>query len=85
MERRSLSRKSVLFYRNERARPAFVFEKQKTSTNPQTFITILYPYSGNTAPAILVKENAGNDFAGGHLNLSLTINSKVKQIKANLK
>ncbi|WP_316748767.1 heparin-sulfate lyase HepC [Pedobacter gandavensis] len=71
-------------YRTEVSRPAFVFEKAKKDGNTQQFISIVYPYEGNTAPEITIKENKGNDFEKGIINLSLTINGKQQTVKATL-
>lgn len=69
-------------YRKEMERPAFVFEKSKADGNTQTFVSVVYPFQGQKAPAISVKENAGNDFAKGNINLTITIDGKAKNIKS---
>lgn len=71
-------------YRKETARPAFAFEKNKANTQAEHFVTVLYPFDGAKAPEINIKENAGNDWAKGLLNLSITINGKASTLKANL-
>lgn len=71
-------------YQKETPRPAFAFEKQKTDDKSQTFVTVLYPYQGSKAPKISIKENAGNDFEKGKINLTLTINGKQKLVVANV-
>ncbi|AHF16202.1 heparin-sulfate lyase HepC [Niabella soli] len=71
-------------YRQELERPAFVFEKAKTSDAPQTFITILYPYNGQKAPEITLKENASNNYDAGTLSLVLTVDGKQKDITVRL-
>ncbi|WP_017259817.1 heparin-sulfate lyase HepC [Pedobacter arcticus] len=72
------------FYRKEQPRPALAFEKQKSDDKTQSFVSILYPYNGEKAPQISVKENKGNDYAKGTINLTLTIDGKVKNVIANL-
>lgn len=71
-------------YQKEVKRPAFVFEKDKTNSNTQSFITVLYPYQGAAAPEINMKENAGHDAAHGNINLSITINGKTTTIQQDL-
>lgn len=71
-------------YNQEMKRPAFVFEKPKKDSNTQTFISIVYPYSTEKAPEISVKENAGNDYEKGLLNLTLTINGKKQDLKTKI-
>lgn len=71
-------------YNQEMKRPAFVFEKPKKDSNTQTFISIVYPYETEKAPEILVKENPGNDYEKGVLNLTLTINGKKQDIKTKI-
>jgi len=70
-------------YQKETPRPAFVFEKMKTDTSAQTFVTVVYPYNGSKPPEILIKENAGHSYAQGHINLTLTINGKSRTISTN--
>ncbi|MEI6948632.1 heparin-sulfate lyase HepC [Paraflavisolibacter sp. H34] len=71
-------------YRQEQQRPAFAFEKTKGREATQTFVTVLYPFEGETAPPISLKEQAGNDFASGRIRLSLTIGGREKTIRADL-
>jgi len=71
-------------YNQEIKRPAFVFEKPKNDVKTQTFVSVVYPFDGIKAPEISIKENAGNDFEKGNINLSLIINGKQREIKANL-
>lgn len=71
-------------YQEETPRPAFAFEKQKNDAEPQTFITLLYPYSGNKAPVITVKENERNNFANGAIDLTITINGLSKKVITTL-
>ncbi|ANH80495.1 heparinase [Niabella ginsenosidivorans] len=71
-------------YRREVSRPAFVFEKPKTDGHPQTFVTILYPYSGEKVPEISLKENAGNNYDTNSLHLTLTINGRQKELVMKL-
>ena len=70
-------------YRQESIRPAYVFEKQKSDA-PVYFMSVLYPFEGNKAPAVTITENAGNDFANGKLNLTITINGVQKKIEVNI-
>ncbi|MCD2422418.1 heparinase II/III family protein [Niabella pedocola] len=69
-------------YQKETPRPAFVFEKQKAAVAPQSFVTVLYPYSGHKAPVITVKENAGNDFIKGTIDLTVTVNGVSRRVRA---
>lgn len=71
-------------YRKEIKRPAFAFEKAKTDTHAQTFITILYPYDGEKVPGISLKENVGNNYEEGNLNLTLVIDGRQKEIVTKL-
>jgi len=71
-------------YRKEMERPAFVFEKNKADGNTQTFVSVVYPFQGQKAPMISIKENAGNDFSKGQINLTITVNGKTKSIKSLL-
>jgi len=71
-------------YRKEMKRPAFVFEKPKKTETSQHFITVLYPYEGTVAPEISIKENAGNDYENGNLNITLSISGKKSTIVTNL-
>lgn len=71
-------------YNKEQPRPAFVFEKPKKDGQTQTFLSILYPYGTEKAPEISVKENAGNDYEKGNLNLTLIINGKKQDIKTKI-
>lgn len=71
-------------YKKEVQRPAFAFEKPKTDGRTQRFVTVVYPFEGTTAPTIRLKENAGNDYAKGIVNLTLIIDGKPKEIKTTL-
>jgi heparan-sulfate lyase len=71
-------------YNKEMARPAFVFEKPKQDAAAQEFVSIVYPYDGNEAPEISIKENSGNDFKKGIINLTLTIDGKQQELKTTL-
>jgi heparan-sulfate lyase len=71
-------------YNKEHSRPAFVFEKPKKDDKTQNFMSIVYPYDGEKAPEISIKENAGNDFEKGNINISLIINGKAQEIKTAL-
>ncbi|MGQ7947323.1 heparin-sulfate lyase HepC [Flavobacterium sp. WC2509] len=68
-------------YQKETARPAFVFEKPKNDNNTQSFISILYPYEGNTPPVIKIIENNNNDIATGKIDITLNINGKPTVVK----
>ncbi|MEN9909058.1 MAG: hypothetical protein RLZZ540_2207 [Bacteroidota bacterium] len=72
-------------YQKEINRPAFVFEKTKNDEKTQYFISVVYPYDGSKTPVITMKENKGNDFEKGNINLTLTINGKKTDVKTNLK
>jgi heparan-sulfate lyase len=71
-------------YAKEIARPAFAFEKTKNDDKTLQFISVVYPYDGNRAPEINIKENKGNDFEKGKINLTLTIDGKKSEVKTNL-
>ncbi|WEK20935.1 MAG: heparinase II/III family protein [Candidatus Pedobacter colombiensis] len=71
-------------YNKEIPRPAFVFEKPKNDSKTQRFVSLVYPYEGSKAPEISIKENQGNDFEKGKINLTLTINGKQQNVKATL-
>jgi len=72
-------------YNQEMPRPAFVFEKAKKDANTQQFVSVLYPFDGDKAPEITLKENAGNNFEKGEINLTLTIDGKKTEIKTTIK
>jgi hypothetical protein len=71
-------------YQKESARPAFAFEKNKGDNTTQGFISILYPYNGNTAPVVKIIENATHNLSKGIIDITLTINNKISHIKENL-
>ncbi|MCC9016504.1 heparin-sulfate lyase HepC [Flavobacterium lipolyticum] len=71
-------------YAKEIARPAFVFEKPKTTAAAQSFITVVYPYDGTKAPEISIKMNKANDFEKGIIDMSLQIDGKKSEVKTNL-
>lgn len=71
-------------YRKELARPAFVYEKPKITEQPQRFISVFFPYNGNSAPDISLEENAANDYENGNLNITITVNGKKSTIAAKL-
>ncbi len=71
-------------YAKEIARPAFVFEKSKNDDKTQLFISVIYPYDGDKAPEISIKENKSNDFEKGNINLSFNINGKKTEIKTKI-
>lgn len=71
-------------YNQEMKRPAFAFEKPKKDGNIQQFVSIVYPYEGNKAPEISLKENEGNDFEKGSINITLNIDGKQQTIKTSL-
>ncbi|WP_025143811.1 heparin-sulfate lyase HepC [Pedobacter jeongneungensis] len=72
-------------YAKEMPRPAFVFEKTKKDNGMQKFVSIVYPYDGNNVPEIAIKENTGNDYEKGYLNLTLTIDGKKSELKTSIK
>lgn len=72
-------------YNQEMPRPAFAFGKTKNDAKTQVFVSVIYPFEGDKAPEISLKENAGNDFEKGVLNLSLSINGKKSEIKTAIK
>ncbi|KIA94803.1 heparin-sulfate lyase HepC [Flavobacterium sp. JRM] len=71
-------------YQKETSRPAFVFEKNKSDTTTQGFISILYPYSGTAVPVVKITENAAHNLSKGIIDIILTINNKTSHIKENL-
>ncbi|WP_264530912.1 heparin-sulfate lyase HepC [Flavobacterium sp. N502540] len=71
-------------YAKEIARPAFVFEKAKTTAATQSFITVVYPYDGTKAPEISIKMNKVNNFEKGIIDMSLQIDGKKSEVKTNL-
>ncbi len=71
-------------YRKEVERPAFVFEQNKIGSNAVTFATVLYPFSGNKAPQIDFKEEAGNDPQKGAIHFSIVIDGKTHTVKHQL-
>ena len=71
-------------YAKEITRPAFVFEKMKNNDKTEQFITVVYPYDGNKAPQISLKENKGNDFKKGNINVLLDINGKKTNLKTKI-
>lgn len=72
-------------YAKEITRPAFVFEKMKNNDKTEQFITVVYPYDGNKAPQISLKENKGNDYEKGNINVLLYINGKKTNLKTKIK
>nr|WP_121269217.1 heparin-sulfate lyase HepC [Pedobacter schmidteae] len=71
-------------YKQELSRPAFVFHQPKNDNSTQVFVSIIYPYGTEKAPAISIKENAGNDFIKGDINVTLSIDGKKQEIKTKL-
>lgn len=71
-------------YQKESPRPAFVFEKPKTNTTDQNFITVVYPYQGKVPPAIQITPNAQHDLAKGEIDLNVNIGGKNKHIQLKL-
>lgn len=71
-------------YQVETPRPAFVFEKQKNSGKTQHFVSIVYPFTGKTAPKITLTENKGNNYDKGKIDITLNINGTAKNIITQL-
>lgn len=71
-------------YQKETIRPAFVFEKNKNDDKTQGFISVVYPYNGNTPPNIKITENTGHDLSKGIINLTIDIDNKISSLKQNL-
>ncbi|WP_316789580.1 heparin-sulfate lyase HepC [Pedobacter frigoris] len=71
-------------YQKESPRPAFAFEKPKANNNTESFISLLYPYQGNSAPDVKVTENAGHDPSTGKIDITIAINGKTNSIKLDL-
>ncbi|WP_293305381.1 heparin-sulfate lyase HepC [Pedobacter sp. UBA5917] len=72
-------------YNQEMQRPAFAFGKTKNDAKSQIFVSLVFPFEGDKAPEISLKENPDNDFEKGVLNLSLNINGKKSEIKTAIK
>ncbi len=72
-------------YNQEMPRPAFIFEKPKSDIKTQSFVSIVYPFDGDKAPEITVKENAGNQYEKGIIDLTFTINGKKSIVKTSIK
>ncbi|MGE8293150.1 MAG: heparin-sulfate lyase HepC [Sphingobacterium sp.] len=72
-------------YRKESSRPLFAFEQQKNNSKPRNFISVLYPYNGHKAPVVELKENVGNDYPNGKINITLKIDGKTRTIATQLK
>jgi len=68
-------------YRKEIARPAFVFEREKTGSKDVTFSTVLYPFNGNKAPQITFKEESDNDPQKGSIHFSIIVDGKMRTVK----
>ncbi|WP_316823837.1 heparin-sulfate lyase HepC [Pedobacter miscanthi] len=71
-------------YQTEVTRPAFVFEKPKADEKSQSFISVVYPFNSHKTPNISIKENAGNNYDKGILNLIITIDGKTQTIKTSI-
>ena len=71
-------------YQVETPRPAFVFEKQKNTEQTSNFITIVYPFSGKTAPKVSLTANKGNNYNQGQIDVNITINGQTKHLKTTL-
>ncbi|MBB2952188.1 heparin-sulfate lyase HepC [Sphingobacterium sp. JUb56] len=71
-------------YGTETTRPALVFEKNKDNKKDASFVSVMYPFTGGKAPKITLKENKGNNYAEGELDLVLTIDGKRRNLKLNL-
>ena len=71
-------------YQKETPRPAFAFEKPKNSDTTEGFISILYPFNGNTAPEVKITENSGHNLSNGIIDITVSINGKITYIKQTL-
>ncbi|MNX98494.1 Heparin-sulfate lyase precursor [compost metagenome] len=71
-------------YGKEVSRPAFVFEKDKTSNSNAFFVSVVYPYTGSKTPKITLTEKKGNNFEKGLLDFVLTIDGKSRSLKLDL-
>lgn len=71
-------------YQKETSRPAYVFEKKKSDTITQGFISILYPYHGTTPPVVKITENPEHDLAKRKIDITIDINGKINSIKQDL-
>ena len=71
-------------YQKELKRPGFVFEKTKTDTKTQAFVSLIYPFDGNKAPEISIITNRNNDYINGNIDLTLVIDGKQNKLKATM-
>ena len=71
-------------YQKESPRPAFAFEKLKNSDTTEGFISILYPFNGNTVPEVKITENSGHNLSNGIIDITVSINGKITYIKQTL-
>lgn len=71
-------------YQKETPRAEFVFHDKKDSAGAKVFVTLIYPFNGTTAPKVAVKQNSGNDYSSGKIDLTITIDGKGHFIKTNL-
>ncbi|TZF86097.1 heparinase (plasmid) [Pedobacter sp. BS3] len=67
-------------YRQEKPRPAFAFEKQKTVNEPVNFTTVLYPYATAKAPVITVTPDSKMDLNTGIIDLTVNVAGKQRHI-----
>jgi heparan-sulfate lyase len=71
-------------YAKEISRPAFAFEKPKTATTTEQFLSIVCPYDSQQAPSIQLTVNKGNDYNKGILNLTISIDGKETTVKTSM-
>lgn len=71
-------------YQKEIPRPGFVFEQHKSDGSAKVFVTLVFPYQGQTPPMISVSTNKGNDYVQGKINLTLTVDGKKTTIQTDI-
>ncbi|PTQ93977.1 heparan-sulfate lyase [Mucilaginibacter yixingensis] len=71
-------------YREEKPRPAVVFEQQKTNNNTTSFATVLYPYASGKPPVISLTKGADFDLDKGKIDLTIKINNKEEHLVTQL-
>ncbi|RAV28939.1 heparin-sulfate lyase HepC [Sinomicrobium soli] len=68
-------------YRKEVKRPAFAFVRDKKDPAAVRFATLLYPFDGKKPPVIEVTENEKNDPERGVIDISISINGKIRKVE----
>lgn len=71
-------------YMKELQRPAFAFEKSKPNSLPRVFITLVYPFKGNTPPDISLLPGQDKKAKQDVTTLTLIIDGQKKYIPIDL-